>query len=145
MVASEVDAPPTKDVPTTAASPAARVAVIDDNRDSADALALVLQETGYEVIVGYSGQDALRLAQHGNPAAMILDIGMPDLTGYEVARRLRDDARGRELFLIAMTGWGQAKDKASAQAAGFDRHFTKPLDPAELQQELAAFFELHRH
>jgi signal transduction histidine kinase/CheY-like chemotaxis protein len=117
------------------------VAVVDDNRDSADALALVLQVEGYDVMVGYSGKDALTLAQNEKPAAMILDIGMPDLSGYEVARRLRQEPWGRKVFLIAMTGWGQAKDKAIAQEAGFDLHFTKPFDPAELQRELAVFFD----
>jgi CheY-like chemotaxis protein len=92
-------------------------------------------------MVGYSGKDALTLAQNEKPAAMILDIGMPDLSGYEVARRLRQEPWGRKVFLIAMTGWGQAKDKAIAQAAGFDLHFTKPFDPAELQRELAVFFD----
>jgi DNA-binding response OmpR family regulator len=82
----------------------------------------------------------LQLARSGRPHAVILDIGIPDLTGYEVARRLRQEAWGPELFLVAMTGWGQVKDKELARQAGFDRHFTKPLDPGELQRELAAFF-----
>ncbi len=117
-----------------------RVLVVDDNRDSADALGLVLQMEGYEVLVGYSGQEALRLAQQGTPQAIILDIGMPDLNGYEVARRLREQPWGRGAFLVAMTGWGQAEDKERARAAGFDRHLTKPLDPGELQRHLGAFF-----
>jgi signal transduction histidine kinase len=135
------DSRPTAAALASPAGAGGKVAVVDDNRDSADALALVLEAAGYQVLVGYSGQDALRLAEQGHPAAMILDIGMPDLTGYEVARLLREEPRGRELFLIAMTGWGQAKDKSFARAAGFDRHFTKPFDPAELQLQLAGFFE----
>jgi len=75
-----------------------KVVVVDDNRDSADALALVLEGEGYEIMVGYSGEDALRLARQGKPAAMILDIGMPDLTGYEVARRVRREPWGRAVF-----------------------------------------------
>jgi signal transduction histidine kinase/CheY-like chemotaxis protein len=123
-----------------AAAPGGKVLVVDDNRDSADTLALVLESDGYDVTVSYSGQQGLQLAQNGRPDAVILDIGIPDLTGYEVARRLRLEAWGREVFLIAMTGWGQVKDKELARQAGFDRHFTKPLDPGELQRELAAFF-----
>jgi signal transduction histidine kinase/ActR/RegA family two-component response regulator len=118
-----------------------KVIVVDDNRDSADALALVLEADGYEVKTGYSGNEALTLAGQVHPHAVILDIGMPDLTGYEVARRLRQEAWGRDVLLVAMTGWGQAKDKESAAAAGFDRHFTKPLDPGELQRVLAEFIE----
>jgi two-component system CheB/CheR fusion protein len=120
-----------------------KVAVVDDNRDSADTLALLLEEEGYEILVGYSGQDALRLAQQAKPEAMILDIGMPDLPGYEVARRVRQETWGRAVFLVAMTGWGQAKDKELARQAGFDLHFTKPLDAGELQKRLEAFFD-HR-
>jgi CheY-like chemotaxis protein len=115
--------------------------VVDDNRDSADALALLLKAAGYEAIVGYSGEDALQLAEQGKPGAIILDIGMPDLTGYEVARRLRQQPWGRSAFLVAMTGWGQARDKELARQAGFDRHFTKPLDAAALQLQLAQYFE----
>jgi DNA-binding response OmpR family regulator len=121
-----------------------RVLVVDDNRDSADALAMVLQLEGFEVTVGYSGEEALRLAQQVQPRAVILDIGMPDLSGYEVARRLRAQPWGRDAFLLAMTGWGQAEDKQRARDAGFDRHLTKPLDPGELQRQLVAFFETPR-
>jgi signal transduction histidine kinase/ActR/RegA family two-component response regulator len=121
-----------------------KVLVVDDNRDSADALALVLESDGYAVTTGYSGTEALALAAQGHPDAVILDIGMPDLTGYEVARRLRQEALGRRVLLVAMTGWGQAKDKERATAAGFDRHFTKPLDAGELQRLLAAFIENKR-
>ena len=83
----------------------------------------------------------MKLAAQGHPDAAILDIGMPDLTGYEVARRLRQETWGRGLLLVAMTGWGQAKDKERASEAGFDRHFTKPLDPGELQRLLGEFVE----
>jgi len=117
-----------------------KILVVDDNRDSADALSLVLASDGYEVIVGYSGREALQLARQAHPAAIILDIGMADLTGYEVARRLRLEPWGQGALLVAMTGWGQARDKELARQAGFDRHFTKPLDTDELERELAAFF-----
>lgn len=120
------------------------VLVVDDNRDSADALAFLLKADGYEVLVGYSGHDALELAVRSHPAAIILDIGMPDMTGYEVARRLRQQPWGRDALLVAMTGWGQAKDKQLAKEAGFNRHFTKPLDSDELELELAAFFRRPR-
>jgi CheY-like chemotaxis protein len=90
-------------------------------------------------MVGYSGQEALDIGAKSPPDAVILDIGMPGMTGYEVARRIRQEPWGRDVLLVAMTGWGQAKDKDRAQDAGFDRHFTKPLDPGELQRLLSAF------
>jgi signal transduction histidine kinase/CheY-like chemotaxis protein len=132
------------DIPVSSAA-RCKVLVVDDNRDSADALALVLEADGCEILVGYSGQEALDLAARSRPDAVVLDIGMPDLSGYEVARRIRQEEWGRDVLLVAMTGWGQTKDKDRAKEAGFDRHFTKPLDPGELQALLAAFIrERHR-
>jgi len=75
---------------------------------------------------------------------MILDIGMPDVTGYEVARRIRDEAWGKDLLLVAVTGWGKKEDKALAAAAGFDHHMTKPVDPDEVEKLLQAFFNAPR-
>jgi signal transduction histidine kinase/CheY-like chemotaxis protein len=121
------------------------VVVADDNKDSADALSLVLESDGYAVTTGYSGFEALALAAQQHPDAVILDIGMPDLTGYEVARRLRQETWGRDTLLVAMTGWGQTKDQERAKEAGFDRHFTKPLDAGELQRVLAAFIAKKRN
>jgi CheY-like chemotaxis protein len=74
------------------------------------------------------------------PTDIILDIGMPGLTGYEVARRLRQEPWGHAVLMVAMTGWGQAKDKELAREAGFDCHFTKPLDPSDLQRTIDGFF-----
>ncbi len=117
-----------------------RVLLADDNRDAADSLALLLEMNGHSVIVGYSGEEALQLARKSVPSAMILDIGMPDMTGYEVARRVRAERWGRDIYLIAVTGWGQMEDKARAIASGFDHHLTKPVDPDEVEQALQAFF-----
>jgi signal transduction histidine kinase/CheY-like chemotaxis protein len=127
-----------RDIPI-ARSAGCKVLVVDDNRDSADALALVLESDGYAVTTGYSGADALALARQEQPDAVILDIGLPDFTGYEVARHLRREAWGKDALIVAMTGWGQVEDKERAFTAGFDRHFTKPLDPGELQRLLAGF------
>jgi CheY-like chemotaxis protein len=81
----------------------------------------------------FCGQDALTAAARLNPDAYLLDIGMPDLSGYEVARRIRQEAWGRNAYIVALTGWGQAQDKEAARAAGFDEHLTKPVDPAVLE------------
>ena len=121
-----------------------RIVVADDNRDAADSLAMLLETDGYSVSVGYCGKEALLLAQGAAPDAMILDIGMPDITGYEVARRVRAERWGAGIYLIAATGWGQKENKAQAFAAGFDHHLTKPVDPDEVEQVLQAFFDRRR-
>jgi len=82
----------------------------------------------------------LQLGRQLLPSVMILDIGMPDITGFEVARRVRLEPWGRDVYLIAVTGWGQKEDKARALASGFDHHLTKPVDPDEVENVLQAFF-----
>jgi signal transduction histidine kinase/ActR/RegA family two-component response regulator len=118
---------------------AIKILVADDNRDAADSLALLLEMSGHEVAVAHSGEEALRIARQQLPHAMILDIGMPDITGYDVARRIRAEAWGGELLLIAATGWGQKEDRDLASAAGFDRHMTKPVDPEAIEALLQEF------
>jgi two-component system, chemotaxis family, CheB/CheR fusion protein len=129
--------------PATLPAPAAhpsrcRVLVADDNRDGADTLATFLSLAGHEVMVAYSGAQALQMAAEQRPDACVLDIGMPGLTGYEVAERIRHEAWGRRMLLVAVTGWGQAKDRAVALASGFDHHLTKPIDPDALNALLDA-------
>jgi PAS domain S-box-containing protein len=121
-----------------------RVLLADDNRDAADSLAMLLEMNGYSVTVGYNGEEALQLARQSLPNVMILDIGMPDITGFEVARRVRTEPWGGEVYLVAVTGWGQKEDKARSIAAGFDHHLTKPVDPDEVEKVLQAFFRLQR-
>ena len=121
---------------TTTTAPAQtrkrRVLIADDNRDAADSISMLLQMAGHEVTVAYDGQQALENIETLRPEVALLDIGMPGLDGFEVARRVRLDIRIRNTLLIAVTGWGQASDKARALAAGFDLHFTKPVEPATL-------------
>lgn len=123
---------------------ACRIVVADDNRDAADSLAMLLETHGYEVTVGYNGAQALQIARAASPQVAILDIGMPDMTGYEVATRIRAESWGRDICLIAMTGWGQEDDKARASAAGFDHHLTKPVDPDDVERLLHAVFKAQR-
>jgi two-component system, sensor histidine kinase len=108
------------------------VLIADDNRDGADSLALMLRAAGYDCVVAYSGSEAWEAAVFRHPRVMLLDIGMPGMNGYEVARRVRQHEWGRAVWLIAATGWGQAEDKAEAKAAGFDQHLTKPVSPDRL-------------
>jgi PAS domain S-box-containing protein len=109
-----------------------RVLIADDNRDAADSLSMLLQIAGHAVTVAYDGQQALESIETTRPEVALLDVGMPELDGYEVARRVRLDPRIRNTLLIAVTGWGQASDKERALAAGFDVHFTKPVEPTAL-------------
>jgi two-component system, chemotaxis family, CheB/CheR fusion protein len=111
-----------------------RVLIADDNRDGAESLGMFLEMLGHEVHLAHSGEEALATAARCRPEICILDIGMPNMSGYEVAKRLRHEAWGADLLLIAMTGWGQENDKRLAQAAGFDHHMTKPVDPERLAQ-----------
>jgi CheY-like chemotaxis protein len=124
---------------TRSANAGFRVLVVDDNRDAADSLAMLLEMNGHDVSVAHNGEQALRLAEQVRPKAMILDIGMPDMSGYEVARRIRAQSWGADIYLTAVTGWGQKEDKARALAAGFDHHLTKPVDPDQVEACLQAF------
>jgi len=109
-----------------------RVLIADDNKDAADSLGILLEIDGHEVRVAHGGHAALALAQAFRPDFALLDIGMPDLNGYEVATALRKESWGKKIQLIALTGWGEESDRRQSQAAGFDRHLTKPVDLDEL-------------
>jgi signal transduction histidine kinase/ActR/RegA family two-component response regulator len=126
-----------------AASPGPRgkVVIADDNRDAADSLKMLLELSGYDTFVAYNGQQAVDLGVRERPSAFILDVGMPDMTGYEVARRIRQQAWGRGALLVAVTGWGQDDDKERAKAAGFDHHFTKPVDMEAIEQVLVSYLQ----
>jgi DNA-binding response OmpR family regulator len=104
-----------------------RILVVDDNIDAADSLGMLLQVRGDEVRVAYDGLEALKVAGDFDPQVVLLDIGMPKVSGYDVARRLRE-ARGDAVFIIAISGWGQEGDRKRARESGFDHHFTKPVD-----------------
>lgn len=111
----------------------AQVLVVDDNEDAAQSLCALLGLAGYSCATAIDGGTALQMQSRLQARVLILDIGLPDMTGYELARRLREQsADGHGLLLIAVTGWGQDADRALALAAGFDHHFTKPVDPAAL-------------
>jgi PAS domain S-box-containing protein len=114
-----------------------RILAVDDNRDALEAVALMLELGGHEVYTAEDGVRALEAAAAHKPEVAFLDIGMPGLDGYEVARRIRREPWGRTMRLVAMTGWGQEKDKQQAGDAGFDAHLTKPVDPDDLERMLA--------
>jgi CheY-like chemotaxis protein len=127
---------PHNEVPLTDASAprgtARRILIADDNRDGAESLGLLLQMECHEVHLAHDGAAALEMARRLKPEFALLDIGMPGLTGYEVAARIRAEDWGRQMTLIAVTGWGQESDRQKARLAGFDHHLTKPIDLTEL-------------
>ncbi len=105
-----------------------RVLLVDDNRDSAEMMSETLSRLGYDCRIAFDGADALTVVREFHPDVALLDIGLPVMTGYELARRLRAGAGGDKLFLIAVTGYGQARDRAMSAEAGFDAHLVKPID-----------------
>ena len=108
--------------------PPCRILVVDDNSDAADTLNMLLTELGATVAVANSGPEALQTIDSFEPDAVLLDIGMPGMDGYEVSRRIRSSSRHSDLLLIALTGWGQGEDRERSKRAGFDHHLVKPPD-----------------
>ena len=113
-----------------------KVLVIDDNLDAADTLSMALEILGYTLQTAYDGPSGIAMAQDFAPSVILLDIGLPDMNGYEVARYLRGTDFGAAAILVAVTGWGQDKDRQLATEAGFDLHLTKPVDFRELDTVL---------
>ncbi|MFD0666410.1 hybrid sensor histidine kinase/response regulator [Ramlibacter sp. MAHUQ-53] len=135
---ADAQAPPAA-APDAPATPAARrVLVVDDNIDAASTVADLLSMSGCEVDVVHDGEQAVEHARSFRPDVVLLDIGLPDISGYEAARRIRQLAGVRQPRLIALTGWGQAQDKRLAAEAGFDQHWTKPVEPQRLLDLAAA-------
>jgi PAS domain S-box-containing protein len=119
------------------ARPGRRILVADDNRDTAYSLAVVLRLAGHEVHAAHDGQEAVEAAAWFRPDVALLDIGMPKLNGLQAARHIRGQPWGRQVVLVAISGWGQEEDRRRSREAGFDEHLTKPVAPAELERVLA--------
>jgi two-component system, chemotaxis family, CheB/CheR fusion protein len=113
-----------------------RILVVDDNRDATETLAKVLELGGHEVHTAHDGLEAVDVAAKLQPDAVLLDIGLPKLNGYDAARRIREQPGGKDVFLVALTGWGQPEDRRRAQDAGFDAHLVKPVDHAHIAKLL---------
>jgi CheY-like chemotaxis protein len=114
-----------------------RVLIVDDNRDGADLLAMMLESMGNEVRVAYDGEEAVASTAAFRPDVVLLDIGLPKMNGYDACRRIRAQSDGKKLTIIAQTGWGQIEDRQRTRDAGFDHHMVKPLDPEALEKLLA--------
>jgi CheY-like chemotaxis protein len=114
-----------------------RLLVVDDNVDGAETIAMLLRLFRHTVKTVHTGPDALKAARTFQPSVMFLDIGLPGMSGYEVAQQLRSDSSMNGLILVALTGWGSEEDRRQAQSVGFDYHLTKPVGMEELQSLLA--------
>ncbi len=128
--AAAADSAPTR-------QPARRVLVVDDNRDAAETLSAVLGQLGHQALVANDGHQALRMMAGFGPDVVFLDLGMPGMSGYEVADAIRRDARHAGVRLVALTGWGGEADRERTARAGFDRHLTKPATMAAIEEVLA--------
>jgi CheY-like chemotaxis protein len=114
-----------------------RILIVDDNSDAADSLALLLRIMGNDTRTAYDGLSGTEVAAEFRPEVILLDIGLPKLNGYEACRRIRSEPWGKDVVLIAVTGWGQEKDRQLSREAGFDHHMVKPVDPHDLMKLLA--------
>jgi CheY-like chemotaxis protein len=115
---------------------AQRILVVDDNHDSADSLSMLLELCGAEVHTAYGGEEALQAVRIYRPTVVLLDIGLPDIDGYEIARRARQESA--QITLIALTGWSQESDRQRSKEAGIDHHLVKPVDLVVLERVLTA-------
>jgi CheY-like chemotaxis protein len=115
-----------------------KILVVDDNRDAAMSLAMMLKLMGNETKTAHDGLEALDVAAAYRPEVILLDIGMPRLNGYDTARQIREQPWGKNITLVALTGWGQEEDRRKSDEAGFDSHIVKPIEPAALEKLLAS-------
>jgi len=113
------------------------ILAVDDNCDAADSLAMLLQALGVKKThVAYDGRSALESVHEHHPSIVLLDVGMPDMDGFEVARRIRENPETRDILLIALTGWSHEEDRRRSKEAGFDYHLVKPVEIDALQELL---------
>ena len=135
LAPSEAEPQPAEAVGSTPRAPL-KILVADDSQDGADSLAFLLRATGHEVHVAYEGRTAIQMADQLRPDVMLLDIGMPEVSGYDVARAIRREAWGRGIRLVALTGWGQAEHRRRSLEVGFDDHIVKPVELDVLEEVL---------
>jgi CheY-like chemotaxis protein len=146
-LAGEAEAGPGDEAPEAddrAAAGAIRVLVVDDNRDSANSLSRLLALDGHDVHTAYEGAQALAEAAAFPPDVILLDLGLPDRNGFEVAAELRSAPDFRDTMIVALTGWGQPEDRRRSREAGFDHHLVKPVEIEALRSILAAVAEADR-
>ena len=123
--------------PIVPTKPTFRILVVDDNPDSALSMAMMLSMMGHETRTAHDGEAAVATAEAFRPQVVLLDIGLPKLNGYEVAQRIRKEAWGASMFLVAITGWGQDEDRRRSEDVGMNLHLVKPVEPSALDRLLA--------
>ena len=133
---SQLESAAPKSAETAMAGRTLRVLVVDDNHDSADTVAVLLRRSGHEVRVAYSGKEALEEGLEFRPNIVVLDLGLPEMDGYEIARRLRQNPQLEGVQLVAMSGYGQEADRQRSKEEGFDAHMVKPVDFEKLEELL---------
>jgi CheY-like chemotaxis protein/anti-sigma regulatory factor (Ser/Thr protein kinase) len=130
-------APPPAEADQSPARSRCRILVVDDNEDSVDSLAMLLRLMGHEVQTANDGEAALQAAESFRPGVAILDIGLPKINGYDLAKQIRQHPWAKDVVLVALTGWGQEQHRRRSAESGFDHHLTKPVDLDHLQEILA--------
>lgn len=123
---------------STESKPQRRILIVDDNKDSADSLAMLLEITGNETYMAHDGVEAVEAVEKYRPEVILLDIGLPKLDGHEVCRRVREQPWGKDITVIALTGWGQEDDRRKSEEAGFNGHLVKPVDYDQLLKMLGS-------
>ena len=113
-----------------------KVMVVDDNRDSATSMSLLIEMLGHEVRTAFDGEEALALASNFQPAVVLMDLGMPRMDGYEACRRIRSQPWGKKMTVVAVSAWGEAEAPRRTTLAGFDAHFVKPVLPGLIARTL---------
>jgi CheY-like chemotaxis protein len=117
--------------------PSKRILVVDDSQVQAKSLSMLLELMGHEVRLAHDGPSALQISTEFLPDVALIDVGLPGMSGYEVARRIREQPELRHMVLIAQTGWGREEDRQTSREAGFDHHLPKPIDHQLLEKILA--------
>jgi len=138
MVEAPQSLPPEPTISEPKNTPSRRILVVDDNEDSAESLTILLSLAGNETQTAFDGLEAMESAATFKPELILLDIGLPKLNGYEVARKIREQPWGKKMVLVALTGWGQEEDRCRSREAGFDHHLTKPIDLGSLKKLLTS-------
>jgi CheY-like chemotaxis protein len=141
VVAAPAPLPPTTATEAAQPTESLRVLVVDDNKDAADSLAMLVKESGHDARAAYDGPSALQAVLEYRPSVVLLDIGLPQMSGYEVAKRIRHQPTLQKVVLVAVTGYGQEADRQTSLEAGFNHHLVKPAAFENVQQILVAVSE----
>jgi CheY-like chemotaxis protein len=122
-----------------------RVLVVDDNTDNAELLKILLEEEGHETFMAHDGVEGLAAAERLRPDVVLMDLGLPRIDGFDACRRIREQSWGKQILMIAITGWGQDVDRRKSQEAGFDHHLVKPVEASDISALMSGATALEQH